>query len=461
MMLKNKVLIAVLFLYTSLTFSQSVYVGKYNEISYTSLDSANNAIFVFFKDYYKKIDLETFETDSIKIVVDPQFEFVGCKPLLLNSNYYFVHTQGGIVYKLQNDTIKRIDNSFNHKMQINSNIFVYNDKIVRYGGYGFWSARNFFTYFDADLLEWEAISPVNSKEVPKGTFDGLYILDNDNAYFFNGKSIDDFNKTELYFNNEVWKYNFKLNEWHYLGTSELIDLTNLAYPIRYKKSLLGLYTNGMSIIDLGNNKQTKFKHGKYSHNVIISLQHYFLNDRFYFFSSRPNNSKERNNVYLRSASENEFIGEFISEESFYSNYNLVKGSFYLVAGLLLTALLVNFGFKQFKKKKKIVLLDNGLRYQNKFIEFDKKAMEILKLLVSVEVVSSNKILSIVEEKQYSPAHNERIKVQKLDEINLKIKTLLNFNGDIIQSKKSETDKRIRQYFINKNLFFLSKKDIPK
>ena len=130
----------------------------------------------------------------------------------------------------------------------------------------------------------------------------------------------------------------------------------------------------------------------------------------------------------------------------------------MVAGILLTTLLANFGFKQFKKRKKIVLLDNGLRYQNKFIEFDQKAMEILKLLVLGTDVSSNKILSIVEEKQYSAAHNERIKVQKLEEINLKIKTLLSFNGDIVQAKKSDNDKRIRLYFINKNLFFLSKKD---
>jgi len=125
---------------------------------------------------------------------------------------------------------------------------------------------------------------------------------------------------------------------------------------------------------------------------------------------------------------------------------------------MFSALLANFGFKQFKKRKKIVLLDNGLRYQNKFIEFDQKAMEILQLLVSGEAVSSHQILSIVEENQYSTAHNERIKVQKLDEINLKIKTLIGLSDDIIQSKKSEVDKRIRQYFINKNLFFLSKKD---
>jgi len=458
-MLKKRILTAALLLIITLSFSQSVYIGKYDEISQTSLDSANNAIYVFFKDYYKKIDLETFEIDSVKFVVDPQFEFMGSKPVLVNSTYHFVHGHGGIVYALLNDTIKRIDNSFNHKMQISSNIFVYDDKILRYGGYGFWSARNFFTYFDTDLLEWEALSQVNSKEVPKGTFDGLYILDNDEAYFFNGKSVDDFNKTERYFNNEVWKYNLKLNKWSYLGTSELIDLTNLMYPISYKKSLLVLHANAISTIDLSNNKLTKFKHGKYSQNLTGSLHSYFLKDRFYIFTYKANSNT--NNIYLRSASENQFFGAMISEKPFYSNNNFLKGSFSLVAGILLVALLANVGFKQLKKRKKIVLLENGLRYQNKFVEFDQKAMEIIKLLVLESEVSSHEILSIVEEKQYSAAHNERIKVQKLDEINLKIKTLLSFSGDIVQSKKSETDKRIRQYFISQNLFFLSKKDILK
>ncbi|MDO9037450.1 MAG: hypothetical protein Q7U59_03775, partial [Lutibacter sp.] len=252
-----------------------VYVGILNDIVYNSLDSVNNSIYIFFKDYYKKIDLETLEIDSIKVVVEPQFEFKGHKHLLVNSKHYFVHSQGGLVYVLQNDSIKRIDNSFNHKMQINSDIFVYDTKIIRYGGYGFWSARNFFTYFDADLLEWETISPVNSKEVPKGTFDGLYFLDNDEVYLFNGKSIDDFNKTEMYFNNEVWKYNLKLNEWRYLGTSDVIDLINFPNPIIYKKSLLVFGTNEITAINLANNKLTKFKHGKYSHNVISSLNHYF------------------------------------------------------------------------------------------------------------------------------------------------------------------------------------------
>ncbi|HEY9170355.1 MAG TPA: hypothetical protein VIN72_12755 [Lutibacter sp.] len=453
MMLKKKILYLLLFFFSTPSFTQSVYVGNNTKIISTSLDSANNAIYVFFKDYYKKIDIETFEADSVRIVVDPKFEIGAYKVLCVNSKHYFVHTQGGLVYVLQNDSIKRIDNSFNHKMQINSDIFVYDSKIVRYGGYGFWSARNFLTYFDTDLLEWEAISPVNSKEVPKGTFEGLHFLDKDDAYFFNGSSIGDIDKTNRYFNNEVWKYNFKLNSWSYIGTSEFIDLDFFRNPIIYKKTLMIKSTNDITVIDLINNKLTKYKHRKYSHQVLASVNNYFLNDYFYFFYPQKND-----NIYFRKGSENEFIGGVISERPFYSNNKFLKGIFLLISGLILIALLANFGLRQFKKSKKIVLLDNGLRYKNKFTEFDQKAMDILRLLVFGPAVSSNKILSIVEEKQYSAAHNERIKVQKLDEINLKIKTLLGFQGDIIQAKKSDIDKRIRLYFVDRNLFFYNKKD---
>ncbi len=456
MVLKKSILIAVLFLWTSLFFSQSVYIGKVEEIEFSSLDSTRNVMFVFFKDFYKKIDLETFKIDSIKIAVDPEFEFIKYTPLLIDSIHYFVHNHGGLVYVLQNDSIKRIDNSFNHKMQINSNIFVYNSKILRFGGYGFWSARDFLTYFDSDLLEWEAVSPVNSKKVPKGTFAAMYYLNQDEVYFFNGKSIDPFNKTEFYFNNEVWKYNFKSNIWNYLVKIGPIDYLNSINPIVYKNTLLLFNTNEITSIDLVNNKLSTFKKGKYSHYILGSINNYYLNNRFYCLYNSYNTD---NYVYLRIVHENEFIGEIISEKSFYSNYNYVKTSFVLLAGLILSALVANFGFNQYKKRKKLILLDNGLRHKNKFTEFDQKGMEILRLLVSDGEVSSNTILKIVEEKQYSMAHNERIKVQKLDEINLKIKTVLGFNGEIVKSKKSDKDKRIRIYFIDKNLIFLNKKRV--
>ena len=111
-----------------------------------------------------------------------------------------------------------------------------------------------------------------------------------------------------------------------------------------------------------------------------------------------------------------------------------------------------YGIKHHKKNSKIVLLENGLRFKNKFTEFDAESMKIIKTLLSEEEVYSNKILKIVEKEQYSPAHNERIKVQKLNDINLKIKALLGINEKIIQSVKSKLDKRIKIYMISREYF---------
>ncbi|MCK5676945.1 MAG: hypothetical protein KAH72_00510, partial [Flavobacteriaceae bacterium] len=108
--------------------------------------------------------------------------------------------------------------------------------------------------------------------------------------------------------------------------------------------------------------------------------------------------------------------------------------------------------KFYKNQKKIVLLDNGLRFKNKFTEFDQESMQIIKMLLSENEISSNRILDIVEKEQYSIAHNERIKVQKLNEINLKVKILLGVNEEIINSFKSKNDRRIRIYKILKKYF---------
>lgn len=78
------------------------------------------------------------------------------------------------------------------------------------------------------------------------------------------------------------------------------------------------------------------------------------------------------------------------------------------------------------------------------------------------MVSSVKILRIVEKEQYSPAHNERIKVQKLNDINLKIKALLGVNEDVIISIKTGQEnlrciKFQKIIFIDYNaIFFLNR-----
>ncbi|USQ03550.1 hypothetical protein [Aquirufa antheringensis] len=89
----------------------------------------------------------------------------------VNNKIYLADNLGGMVYELRQNELVRIDQSFEHKMQINSASFTFDNRIFKFGGYGFWSARNFFTYFDLNSKEWEAYSPVQGDQIPPGLFD--------------------------------------------------------------------------------------------------------------------------------------------------------------------------------------------------------------------------------------------------------------------------------------------------
>ena len=69
----------------------------------------------------------------------------------VNSQIYFLDPLGGGVFEFQKDSLTRIDKSYKHRMQIDATVFVKNDTVFKYGGYGFWSVRNFITFFDPNF----------------------------------------------------------------------------------------------------------------------------------------------------------------------------------------------------------------------------------------------------------------------------------------------------------------------
>jgi hypothetical protein len=76
----------------------------------------------------------------------------------------------------------------------------------------------------------------------------------------------------------------------------------------------------------------------------------------------------------------------------------------------------------------------------------------LNLLLSAKRVPSAEILKIVEKEQFSPAHNERLKVQKINDLNIKLQTLFGEKEAQIKSVKSKEDKRLRVYTLDRSYF---------
>lgn len=447
-MKKKNNLFVFLFLIVLNIQSQNILIGKTENIKAATFDSIQNTIFIFFENHYKKINTLTSGIDSLKLTIEDDFKFVEYETRLINSENYFIHAKGGLVYKLTNDTIKRIDKSFNHLMHVAATTFTYKNKIYRYGGYGFWSARNFITYFDSEISEWMVLTAENSKEFPEqGTFSSFHQLINDEVYFFKGQSVKNENRYEFYNNEQVWKYNFSSKSWKFIGKSKLIDPSFNLINIYNKNYTLLLYDSKIIKIDILNNKLVTYNKEKYTHNTFFNLNLFYTNNRFYFFRKRDSNT------YLVNKTENEFLGNKISEESFFVNYDTLIFTIISILTLIIVGLAIRILLRHFKKRNKIVVLENGLRYKTKFSEFDEKSIKIIKTLISEKEISSHRILTIIEETQYSPAHNERLKVQKLEEINIRIKDLLGINYEIIHSKKSDLDRRIRMYSIKNDLFY--------
>jgi hypothetical protein len=425
------------------------YIKDFHEVLYYVPDTVRGKLTVIYPDRYEQFDLRTPKKEVFPLHMDSIFLQTIYKPMLVDSTLYFVGWNGGLVHVMKNDSIKRIDNSFEHKMQINSNQLVHNKRIYIYGGYGFWSVRNFFTYFDVKTREWELYQPQPwSKNAPE-LFGAYDLKIGDDLYLFNGFRQNPHNRLERLELDEVWHYSFKKNIWKFLGNGKVyVNNTNEiinSLSLNDKKYIFT--SNGVIEIDLKKNKKTIYKHSIVTNKVnLISL--FFWKNRFYYTSWF-----DKDNIRFNVVPAGEFFGEKQSETYFYKNNAWwFTAAVYYVLLPLAAMFLIWKAIVWLRKAKKINLLSNGLRYKDKFTECDDETMQILKTLLENTNTPSNEILRLVEKSQFSPAHNERIKVQKISDLNIKLKTLLGTGKDIITSVKSKDDRRIRLYNIQREYF---------
>ena len=108
---------------------------------------------------------------------------------MVSKSTTFIKPKRGLLYRVENDSTIRLDNSFQHRKQFQSNDFVYRDTLFRYGGYGFWRANN-FTYFDHSTDEWEYYS-INGYTVPEEAYDGKTFLLENTFYVLGGQTVSE------------------------------------------------------------------------------------------------------------------------------------------------------------------------------------------------------------------------------------------------------------------------------
>ncbi len=420
------------------------------------LTSTENEFYLFKKDL---IEVRNFQNELLKkISFDSQskemidFESVNDYNFFIDkkNEFYIVQKSGGLVFKSINNKIKRIDKSYDHDMTNFSDVFIKNDTIFKFGGYGYWGARNFFTFFCQKALEWEYYK-TNQSIHPDGIFDFNSSLIDNHYYVSNGRFVDTSNRlNDQIINKEIWRFDFLSKTWINLGTSN-IPKFNLFHNTSLGAIITSDYISKSGnpkdffFVDFKNNNNSVYKN---SSNLVFDHSHSFIaNDTLY------NLDKD----LLVSISLNSIINEnnLVKKSPIYLNTaSLFQGL--TSTGLIILLFLVSFViFLKYKRNQMPIVSELGLRYKGISYSLDNKEKKILSLIINKKEVPSKEIYEIIKDEKLSYPQNNKKKKDIIKKLNLKLFKILKIK-DFFLDKKSNDDQREIVYFTNHSKIFSRK-----
>ena len=364
-----------------------------------------------------------------------------------DGDHKLVSIGGGGVYESVNDTLAKIDNSFNHRMTHSSAVFSHNDTIFKFGGYGYWNSRNFITYFDKKTKEWEYF---NTKTIltPPGVSQINYSLIGNDFYFSQGWKTITGAKVSRVPNKEIWKFSFKDRKWSNFGLSELplydtsikIDDNNfLAKTIDGSYIKVNFNENNYNFFDTS---QTSFNFNNNNNSVIV-------NDTIYQLS--------KNNLIIKSPLEEILFTSNAVDSSNKSIY-LRSLEFFNKLGLttfsLFGLIIISLIFLKYRRNQRPRIDELGLRYKGVNYKLNKFETQMIRCVLNQKEVPSQLFYDIVENSELSYPQNNKIKNDTIKKLNDKLVKILNIK-DFIQSKKLEEDGRVLVYFSNHKEIFIN------
>ena len=435
-MIFKSIIVSIIFLLTTSLVSQEINIPENITKSYND----HQYIYFFTKNNYFKVDVASYNISKPIEFNNNGFDINNFTPIKINDVFYFVQNVGGLVLELNKNDLKRIDNSFNHKMQIASTIFRYNNEIYRYGGYGYFSAREFIVKFDFETNEWESVK-VNGELIPPARFSNAFSIDENNLTIIGGTTVDRYNREKRFHLTDMWQFSFEELKWSFLLDSEEIQ------PIDYEAFKFdnkiffreGNYLKSLNLdsFELSNNNLT---------NALLKVSkrfkiHYF-DGSFHFVVDRNNGER-----VLISRTKKELLGTPKYLKSL-ENKNLLSFNNLIITGLLLFVIITIFFLRRYFNS--VILKTNKIKYRNKTVFISEEEYLVLKEFFRNQNSLENNILqNLVNKDQYERSHNVRRKNNLINTLNSKSQILFNNNSfNYIDTKNSDFDKRYKRYFLN-------------
>ena len=376
------------------------------------------------------------DDNSIPSGSNLELEFVKFKEEL-----FFIDQKGGYIFKSVYDTLKRIDNSFQHKMQNKSSIYFYNDTIYRQGGYGFWNTRSKLTFFDFSSKEWDIVR--TNIEGPKKY--SHFTLSKDNkSIFFGGKTSNESIGIRDEDSESVFLFDYLDKKWINLGKSKFkFDKKNRHIKINNDKLLIIDYDT-LFLVDPFNNKVNYYKSNSFLNTVISNNQlKSFYKDSIFYFINLIQSTKE---FEINTRTYDEVISNKIDETNFIQNKKINYPLLTIIISILMFLI---FSKTKTNKTKQIVNIDGNLiTYKgNSFLSNDVE-IKILKYMSDNLKVSVQDIIGLLDKNELNYNHQLRSLNKTINDLNNKFFVLT--GNKLINKEKSSVDKRIVIFTLVKN-----------
>jgi len=378
-----------------------------------------------------------------------------------------VHNGGGVVMKIEENLISRLDDSFATMHKFMGDLFVREGQLHHFGGYGLWRTNNIMLRFydgENQSNQWEEI--ISSNGFPNGLNKGISnfissTYDKENYYIFGGQNTYNGQKN---YNNILYNYNFNSDKWTNLG--EVNYPMNGEDIVLNSKNLFYIFNRkGVYILDVKQLSFLKFNYSNdFSFNRLSSIQNenFISNydnetidsdDIIKFDKTKLYTIRHHNSRYGVSNLYNYNISQIIDINSA-ENIPLFtqqrdRNDFFIPILIVVIVIMINLMYQGIVKGKipKVKELydfeDNELRFLNTKIELDNNSIEILKMLLYNERTTSNDVVAKLVENGLSYDYASKVKNKIIDSLNEKFKFITNSDTQFISINKSAQDKRIQ------------------
>jgi len=407
-------------------------------------DSSNE---IFYLLYNNKIEEYSFESDY-KLLSSKEIENsnnIDLSKFKFINQHLLTSNLGGEILEFKGDSLVRIDNSYKHKLQLNSLEFIRNDTIIRYGGYGFFENRNFFTYYNRKINSWEFLN-IKGDIIPEELTNFLYYNTEDNIYIFGGFTIDKFNNDVIHKNFNSYKFDFKTKKWEYLGKLNNYLSRNLVIPLDHDTFFSFNKQNGNILkININSNLIEEF----YKTPTIKKIQSSFFKplfhkDKLHFFNY------ENNRLNFNSISIKDFESSLVKKES----RKIYKSSYWILILICLSLIVFVSSIILIIKRitNKIIKINDLYFFNFRRLNFRGKEEILFSSIYNQsrinKKVDNRTITEIFYDENLNYGTINRRKNESINKLNDKLKILLKTTKDIILREQSEIDKREIFYSIN-------------